>query len=167
LTFIDEFAYELLTEERVCDIILPRLQKRQILEENGEIGPRKSRLLAAMEDGSEDGSAKNRSRSRSPDRSPSRSPSRSVVEVAAGRRPMLVLDMFLAVLRGLYLVLLHPINQKVVWTSMEHLRQLCIYDYISGYFLQETSAVSIHRVPLTTTSTVPQQKACLAEPPRW
>jgi pre-mRNA-splicing factor 38A len=74
LTFIDEFAFELLTEERICDIILPRLQKRQILEENGQIGPRKSRLLAAMDDGSEDGSAKNRSRS--PDRSPSRSPSR-------------------------------------------------------------------------------------------
>lgn len=71
LTFIDEFAYELMTEERVCDIILPRLQKRQILEENGEIGPRKSRLLAAMEDKSEDGSTRGRSRSRSPDTSPS------------------------------------------------------------------------------------------------
>jgi len=71
LTFIDEFAYELMTEERVCDIILPRLQKRQILEENGEIGPRKSRLLAAMEDESDDGSTRGRSRSRSPDTSPS------------------------------------------------------------------------------------------------
>lgn len=77
LTFIDEFASELLTEDRVCDIILPRLQKRQILEENGQIGPRKSRLLSAMDDGSEDGSTKNRSRSRSPDRSRSRSPSAS------------------------------------------------------------------------------------------
>jgi pre-mRNA-splicing factor 38A len=74
LTFIDEYASELLTEDRVCDIILPRLQKRQILEENSQIGPRKSRLLAAMDDGSEDGSTKNRS-SRSPDRSLSRSPS--------------------------------------------------------------------------------------------
>lgn len=78
LTFIDEFAYSLLTEERVCDIILPRLQKRQILEENSEIGPRKSRLLAAMEDESEERSASSRSRSRSPSRSPSvRSASRS------------------------------------------------------------------------------------------
>ena len=71
LTFIDEFAYELMTEERVCDIILPRLQKRQILEENGDIGPRKSRLLAAMEDKSEDGSTRGRSRSHGPDTSPS------------------------------------------------------------------------------------------------
>ncbi|KAF8989107.1 Pre-mRNA-splicing factor 38 [Cyathus striatus] len=37
LTYIDEFVYALLTEERVCDIILPRLPKRQVLEENGEI----------------------------------------------------------------------------------------------------------------------------------
>lgn len=73
LTFVDEFAYELLTEERVCDIILPRIQKRQILEENSEIGPRKSRLLAAMEDETEE--TRRRSKSRSLDRSPSRSPS--------------------------------------------------------------------------------------------
>ena len=49
LTYIDEFVDQLLTEERVCDIILPRIPKRQILEENGELGPRKSRLLDAME----------------------------------------------------------------------------------------------------------------------
>jgi len=83
LTFIDEFAFELLTEERVCDIILPRLQKRQILEDNDQIGPRKSHLLVAMEDRSEDGGAKNRS-SRSPDRSRSRSP--SVAMSASGSR---------------------------------------------------------------------------------
>lgn len=46
---MDEFVYNLLTEERVCDIIMPRLAKRQVLEENGDLGPRKSRLLAAME----------------------------------------------------------------------------------------------------------------------
>jgi pre-mRNA-splicing factor 38A len=49
LTFMDEFVDQLLTEERVCDIILPRIQKRSVLEENGELGPRKSRLLEAME----------------------------------------------------------------------------------------------------------------------
>ena len=83
MTFVDEFVYELLTEERVCDIILPRLQKRQVLEENGEIGPRKSRLLAAMED--EDKSDKSRSKSSS--RSPSRGTSigRSRVSGSAGR----------------------------------------------------------------------------------
>ena len=79
LLFMDEFVYELLSEERVCDIIMPRLIKRQVLEENGDIGPRKSRLLAAMEgesekdSGSEDGSrssSQSRSRARS---SPSRS----------------------------------------------------------------------------------------------
>jgi pre-mRNA-splicing factor 38A len=49
LTFMDEFVHALLTEDRVCDIILPRIAKREILEENGEIGPRKSRLLDALE----------------------------------------------------------------------------------------------------------------------
>ncbi|EAU88423.2 pre-RNA splicing factor 38A [Coprinopsis cinerea okayama7 len=74
LTFIDEFVYALLTEERVIDLILPRLPKREILEENGELGPRKSRLLDAMED--RDESERGRSRSRSGSRS-SRSRSRS------------------------------------------------------------------------------------------
>ncbi|KAI6036791.1 hypothetical protein PISMIDRAFT_68455, partial [Pisolithus microcarpus 441] len=53
LVFFDEFIYQLLNDERVCDIILPRLPKRQILEESGELGPRKSRLLEAMEGKSE------------------------------------------------------------------------------------------------------------------
>ncbi|KAH8829626.1 Pre-mRNA-splicing factor 38, partial [Flagelloscypha sp. PMI_526] len=56
LTYIDEFIYSLLTEQRVCDIILPRLPKRSVLEENGDIGPRKSRLLDAMEGRSDHGS---------------------------------------------------------------------------------------------------------------
>ncbi|KAF5324817.1 hypothetical protein D9611_004466 [Ephemerocybe angulata] len=65
LTFIDEFVNALLTEERVCDLILPRMQRRQILEENGDIGPRKSRLLDAMEDKDEKSDAGSyRSRSR-------------------------------------------------------------------------------------------------------
>ncbi|KAG7091058.1 hypothetical protein E1B28_010115 [Marasmius oreades] len=65
LTFMDEFVDSLLTEERACDIILPRLTKRQVLEENGDIGPRKSRLLDALEGRSDDGSYRGRSRSRS------------------------------------------------------------------------------------------------------
>ena len=73
LTFMDEFVDSLLVEERVCDIILPRLQKRQILEENGDIGPRKSRLLDAMEGNSDHGSISGRSRSRSVTSSRSRS----------------------------------------------------------------------------------------------
>ncbi|KAH9484195.1 Pre-mRNA-splicing factor 38A [Psilocybe cubensis] len=64
LVFMDEFVYSLLTEERVCDIIMPRLAKRQVLEENGELGPRKSRLLAAMQ-GDSDQEDKDSSKSRS------------------------------------------------------------------------------------------------------
>ena len=77
LTYMDEFVDQLLTEERVCDLILPRLTKRDVLEDLGDIGPRKSRLLDAMEGRSEHGSEKSRSRSRSSDRSRSRSPRRA------------------------------------------------------------------------------------------
>ncbi|KIK63800.1 hypothetical protein GYMLUDRAFT_40881 [Collybiopsis luxurians FD-317 M1] len=93
LTFIDEFVDALLTEERVCDIILPRLIKRQVLEENNDIGPRKSRLLDALEGRSDDGRSdrshsrsRSRSRSRSMDRSPSRSRSQSQSSDSRGRR---------------------------------------------------------------------------------
>ncbi|OBZ75788.1 Pre-mRNA-splicing factor 38A [Grifola frondosa] len=77
LTHMDEFVDSLLREERVCDIILPRITKREVLEDTGEIGPRKSRLLDAMEGKSEHGSDRSRSRSRSgsPSKSRSRSPS--------------------------------------------------------------------------------------------
>ncbi|KAJ7581100.1 PRP38 family-domain-containing protein [Mycena floridula] len=77
LTFMDEFVHALLSEERVCDLILPRIPKRDILEENGELGPRKSRLLDALEGKSDDGSDRGRSRSRSRSRSGSKSRSRS------------------------------------------------------------------------------------------
>lgn len=81
LLFMDEFIYSLLTEERVCDIIMPRLTKRQVLEENGDIGPRKSRLLAAMEGESDEsdkeGSKGNGSRDSSISRSSRRTSSRS------------------------------------------------------------------------------------------
>ncbi|KAF9228611.1 PRP38-domain-containing protein [Gyrodon lividus] len=83
LIYFDEFIYSLVTEERVCDIILPRIAKRQTLEENGEIGPRKSRLLDAMEGKSEDGGSH---RSRSSGRSSSRSSSRSRSSRSRGSR---------------------------------------------------------------------------------
>ncbi|CAG8570186.1 8790_t:CDS:2 [Funneliformis caledonium] len=39
---MDEFIDELLREERACDTILPRILKRYVLEENGELEPRES-----------------------------------------------------------------------------------------------------------------------------
>jgi len=88
LTHMDEFIDDLLHEERVCDIILPRIAKREVMEESGELGPRKSLLLDAMEgveesrpqDSSDsDSGSRSRSRSVSPagSRYVSRSPSRS------------------------------------------------------------------------------------------
>lgn len=46
LVHMDEFIDELLREERVCDVILPRIQKRHILEENNEIEAK----ISALED---------------------------------------------------------------------------------------------------------------------
>ncbi|KAI0270041.1 PRP38 family-domain-containing protein [Gloeopeniophorella convolvens] len=74
LTYIDEFVDQLLNDERVCDIILPRIAKRSVLEENGDIGPRDSRLLNAMEGKAEEKRGRSRSGSRgSSQRSRSRS----------------------------------------------------------------------------------------------
>jgi len=42
--YMDDFIDSLLREERYCDVILPRLQKRQVLEEANEIEPRISAL---------------------------------------------------------------------------------------------------------------------------
>lgn len=44
LVHVDEFIDELLREERLCDIILPRVQKRFVLEENNELDPKVSAL---------------------------------------------------------------------------------------------------------------------------
>jgi len=44
ISHIDEFVDLLLNEDRVCEIILPRLQKRSVLEENGQLKPRWSAL---------------------------------------------------------------------------------------------------------------------------
>lgn len=47
---MDEFIDELLRSDRVCDIILPRVQKRFILEENNELEPKVSALDDLDED---------------------------------------------------------------------------------------------------------------------
>lgn len=52
---MDEFIDQLLRNDRVCDIILPRIQKRHILEENNELEPKVSALDDDLdEEGSED-----------------------------------------------------------------------------------------------------------------
>ena len=57
LTYMDEFIDSLLTEERACDVILPRLTKREVLEETEGLEPRISPLEDALLEGeSEDGS---------------------------------------------------------------------------------------------------------------
>ncbi|XP_056648486.1 pre-mRNA-splicing factor 38 [Diorhabda sublineata] len=50
IVHMDEFIDELLREERVCDIILPRIQKRSVLEENNEIEAK----ISALEDDLDD-----------------------------------------------------------------------------------------------------------------
>ncbi|KAF9472205.1 PRP38-domain-containing protein [Pholiota conissans] len=84
LVFMDEFIYSLLTEERVCDIIMPRIAKRSVLEENGELGPRKSRLLAAMEGESDPELEEKQSHSDRSSRSESRSTDRSRSRTSRG-----------------------------------------------------------------------------------
>lgn len=44
IVHMDEFIDELLRDERVCDVILPRIQKRHILEENNELEAKVSAL---------------------------------------------------------------------------------------------------------------------------
>ena len=45
MTYFDEFVDDLLTKDRVCDIILPRLTQRDVLEETEGLAPRKSLLV--------------------------------------------------------------------------------------------------------------------------
>ncbi|KAM4790023.1 pre-mRNA-splicing factor 38A-like [Cyanocitta cristata] len=54
LMHVDEFIDELLHEERVCDIILPRLQKRYVLEGAEQLEPRVSALAEDMDDEEEE-----------------------------------------------------------------------------------------------------------------
>lgn len=44
IVYMDDFIDELLKSDRVCDIILPRVQKRSVLEENNELEPKVSAL---------------------------------------------------------------------------------------------------------------------------
>ncbi|OWF42142.1 pre-mRNA-splicing factor 38A-like [Mizuhopecten yessoensis] len=85
LIHMDEFIDELIREERVCDIILPRLQKRTVMEESNTLDPRVSALEEDLEnmDTSDDEEAVHE-RSLSPERrrgshkdvdKPNRSPS--------------------------------------------------------------------------------------------
>lgn len=53
LVHMDEFIDELLREERLCDIILPRIQKRHVLEENNELEAKVSALDDDIDEGIE------------------------------------------------------------------------------------------------------------------
>jgi len=58
LSHMDELIDQLLHDERVCDVQLPRIQKRHVLEENNELEPRNSLLEAdLMEEGSSEDEA--------------------------------------------------------------------------------------------------------------
>jgi len=48
VTTIDQFADDLLSEEMVCEIQLPRLTQRKVLEETEGLAPRRSKLGKAM-----------------------------------------------------------------------------------------------------------------------
>lgn len=50
LSHIDEFIDQLLREERMCDVILPRIQRRDVHEEGGELEPRVSALDDDLDD---------------------------------------------------------------------------------------------------------------------
>ncbi|KAI7904642.1 Pre-mRNA-splicing factor 38 [Cokeromyces recurvatus] len=49
LTYMDSFIDDLLREPRVCDIILPHLTSRYVLEQNDELEPRVSALEDDLE----------------------------------------------------------------------------------------------------------------------
>lgn len=88
VVYMDEFIDELLRSDRVCDIILPRIQKRTILEENNELEPKVSVLDEDLDEDvrssdeenvveiEEAKKKKSRRRSRSRSRSKSVSPDR-------------------------------------------------------------------------------------------
>ncbi|KAF9204072.1 hypothetical protein BGZ59_001273 [Podila verticillata] len=76
---MDEFIDELLREERVCDVVLPRLVKRHVLEDAGELDPRVSTLEKLEMELAEE---KRALEEEGEDRSRSRSRSRITVQVA-------------------------------------------------------------------------------------
>lgn len=53
LIYMDEFIDSLLRDERVCDVILPRVQSRHVLEENNDLDPKVSILEEDIEEGVE------------------------------------------------------------------------------------------------------------------
>lgn len=53
LAYMDEYVDGLLRDERVCDVILPRIQKRYVLEENNELEPKISALDDDLDDNME------------------------------------------------------------------------------------------------------------------
>ncbi|KAM0754574.1 PRP38-domain-containing protein [Meredithblackwellia eburnea MCA 4105] len=94
LTTVDEFADQLLHGERVCEVQLPRLTQRKVLEETEGLAPRKSKLGKALGvlggDGLEEDEDEDEERG---ERYMSRSPSRSISPV------------------------LHDIKQQEYWTE--------------------------------------------------
>jgi pre-mRNA-splicing factor 38A len=52
VTHVDQFVDELLREDRVCDVILPRLMARKTLEDMGVLEPRVSPLEEFLSDAS-------------------------------------------------------------------------------------------------------------------
>ena len=83
LIHMDEFIDELLHSERSCDIILPRIQKRYILEQNEELEPR----VSALNDDLSEVESEEEGDGEEPDHSPSarRSPSPARHERERGR----------------------------------------------------------------------------------
>ena len=77
LIHMDEFIDELLHNDRVCDISLPRMQKRAVLEELNEIEPRISALDVNLDDDDDDGDETSSSESESESFSSSQSDSSS------------------------------------------------------------------------------------------
>ncbi|SAM05936.1 hypothetical protein [Absidia glauca] len=73
LSYMDEFIDQLLHQERVCDVILPRLVQRHVLEDNDELEPRVSALEDDLESEEEkEQPKKDDDRQRSPSSSPER-----------------------------------------------------------------------------------------------
>lgn len=54
LSHMDEFVDALLTQDRVCDIALPRMPKRIVLEDAGKLEPRVSAIASDLDDSDSD-----------------------------------------------------------------------------------------------------------------
>lgn len=52
LIYMDTFVDDLLRKERVCDIALPRLTKRIVLEDDDQLEPRESSIQSELDDSS-------------------------------------------------------------------------------------------------------------------